>query len=338
MNNQQLAVRENTNLAPSEAEFGVMKEQSLMLLKSGFLPPSIKTPEQAIAIILTGRELGIGTMQALNNITVIQGKPTVSPQLMLALIQRSGQLENIVIQNKFAPDGTINHVACTMKRKGMHEHTEIFGAAEANKMGLLGKDNYKKQAGTMFKWRAVAACARVTFPDVILGFYTPDEMGAEDAEVSDDLPAMPQEETAKPTVVKMPQSNLSQSEYRDMIEAEVENHKPGSLTWGEPKPDYTDEWNAKLAAPTVKKEVAPVSPQTKAKLLVERGCVEQTNAGFEVKDEDDAEYYTVTKPGGVIKCTCAEYTEKRQADDRFRCAHIEAVKLYLLNKPQRQAA
>lgn len=157
---------------PTADEFGVILTQSQMLVKTGFLPVSIKTPEQALAIILTGRELGIPAMAALNTINVIQGKPTVSPQLMLALIERSGQLEDIVY--KLEPDG----VTVTMKRRGRTAHTEYFGESEAAAMGLLKKDNYHKQAGVMYKWRAVAACARVVFPDVILGLYTPDEMGA----------------------------------------------------------------------------------------------------------------------------------------------------------------
>lgn len=166
---------------PDASEFSVMKETASMLVKTGFLPQAIKTPEQAIAIILTGRELGIGTMAALNTINVIQGKPTISPQLMLALIERSGQLENIEIEPNDAQS-----IRCTMKRKGRSAHTEFFGQAEAQALQLSGKDNYKKQAFTMYRWRAVAACARVVFPDVILGLYTPDEMGAtvdEDGEI-----------------------------------------------------------------------------------------------------------------------------------------------------------
>jgi hypothetical protein len=176
--NQLQKVNTNTN----EGDFFVMKEQATMLIKSGFLPQAIKTPEQALAIILTGRELGIGTMAALNTINVIQGKPTVSPQLMLALIERSGQLENIEI--KTDTDG----VTVTMKRKGRTPHVERFGAKEANALNLMSKDNYKKQAATMFKWRAIAACARVCFPDIILGLYTPDEMGAVVNEEGEVLP------------------------------------------------------------------------------------------------------------------------------------------------------
>lgn len=154
------------------SSWAVIRQQAEVLVKTGFLPQSIETPEQAMAIILTGRELGIGTMAALNTINVIQGKPTVSPQLMLALINRSGQVENIQIDS--GKDGA----TVTIKRKGRSAYTARFGPAEAAAMQLNSKDNYKKQPATMYKWRAVADAARATFADVLLGLYTPDEMGA----------------------------------------------------------------------------------------------------------------------------------------------------------------
>ena len=155
------------------ATWQVLREQASMLVTTGFLPQAIKTPEQAVAIILTGRELGIGTMAALNNISVIQGKPTVSPQLMLALINRTGQVEDVNIQS--GTDGA----TCTIKRRGRSAYTARFGPKEAQAMGLSGRDNYKKQAATMYKWRAVAEAVRFTFSDVTLGLYTPEEMGAQ---------------------------------------------------------------------------------------------------------------------------------------------------------------
>lgn len=150
-----------------------MKEQATMLVKSGFLPQSIKTPEQAIAIALTGKELGIGMMESFRSINVIQGKPTISPQLMLALANRTKQLENIKI------DSNDERCIVIVTRKGREPHSETFGVKEATALGLIGRDNYKKQPAIMFKWRALAANLRVTFPDVELGFYTPEEMGAE---------------------------------------------------------------------------------------------------------------------------------------------------------------
>ncbi len=150
-----------------------MKEQAAMLVKSGMIPISINTAEKAIAIIITAKELGIGAMEGFRSINVIQGKPTISPQLMLALANRTGNLQNIVI------DSTDERCRVTVTRKGRDPHTEEFGLKEATALGLIGRDNYNKQRATMFKWRSLAANLRVTFPDVMLGFYTPEEMGAD---------------------------------------------------------------------------------------------------------------------------------------------------------------
>lgn len=162
----------------SPDEWTMITNQAAVLVKTGFLPGAIKTAEQALAIILTGRELGIPTMAALRSIDVIQGKPAVSPQLMLALINTTKELEHFDCPT--GKDGAV----CTMKRKGRAAHSAPFGPKEASALGLSDKANYKSQPATMYQWRAVAACARVVFPDVILGLYTPDEMGAE-VEVND---------------------------------------------------------------------------------------------------------------------------------------------------------
>ena len=169
------------------SDWQIIRDQAAVLVKSGFLPQSIKTPEQALAIILTGRELGIGTMTALNNINVIQGKPTVPPQLMLALINRTKEVEDINAES------SEQGATVTIKRRGRSPYTAKFGPKEAAAMGLSGKDNYKKQPATMYQWRAVAACARLAFPDVILGLYTPDEMGANtDVETGEIVDAQPE--------------------------------------------------------------------------------------------------------------------------------------------------
>ena len=142
-------------------------------VKSGMLPVSINTPEKALVIIQKGRELNIPPMEALSSITVIQGKPSVSPQLMLALARRTGELEDLKIVT------TEEGSTVTVKRRGQSPYTTHFGLKEATDMGLIGKDNYKKQKGIMYQWRAVASNLRVTFSDAISGIYAFDEMGAE---------------------------------------------------------------------------------------------------------------------------------------------------------------
>lgn len=159
---------------PEGNRFALLVNQAQMFLKSGFLPPSIRNVEQVITLAAMGQQLGIAPIAAINGIDVIQGRPSIKPQLMLALIYKSGQLEDLQVSD----DGTTCTV--TVKRTGMTPHTEKFSMADAAAMGLTGKDNWRKQPAVMRKWRTIAAAARVVFPDVIWGFYTPDEMGSTD--------------------------------------------------------------------------------------------------------------------------------------------------------------
>ena len=150
--------------------WNVMRQQAETLVKSGFLPVAINTPEKALAIMQKGKELGIPPMEAMSSINVIQGKPSVSPQLMLALARRTGELEDLQMD---VSDKVAN---VTVKRKGQSQYTTTFGIKEATDLGLIGKDNYKKQPGVMFQWRALAQNLRVTFPDAIAGLYLVEEM------------------------------------------------------------------------------------------------------------------------------------------------------------------
>ena len=188
----------NQSLSTFFSQWEQKNQLAIMLVKSGFLPPTFKTPEQVMAVMLTAHELNIPPMQALRSIHVIQGKPTVSPQLMMALINRSGTLEDIRIED--------NGDMCVveMKRLGRAPHSESFSMMDAKAMGLADKGNWREQARTMRKWRAVSACARVVFPDVITGLYTPEEMGA-DVEISDDGEATVTVAEVLPTIEHQPE-------------------------------------------------------------------------------------------------------------------------------------
>lgn len=154
-------------------DWATMRQKAEALVKSGFLPMAINTPEKALAIMQKGKELGIPPMEAMSSINVIQGKPSVSPQLMLALARRTKELENFII------DKNDRQATVKVKRRGQDEVTTTFTIEMATQMGLASKDNWKKQPGIMLQWRAIAENLRITFPDAISGLYTYDEMGAE---------------------------------------------------------------------------------------------------------------------------------------------------------------
>ena len=56
------------------SDWQVMIEQAKVLVESGFLPSYITKPAQAVAIMMSGKELGIPTMTALRSIVLIKGK------------------------------------------------------------------------------------------------------------------------------------------------------------------------------------------------------------------------------------------------------------------------
>jgi hypothetical protein len=151
--------------------FSDMREQANLLVKSGFLPTAIKTPEQALTIMLTGKELGIGLMESLRSINVIQGKPTMSAQLLLGLCYRTGQVEKAYVK-----ESTSEKCVFVIQRKGNPEYVCAFTMQDARSLGLSEKDNWKKQPATMLQWRATSKACRLMFPDAICGLYTPEEI------------------------------------------------------------------------------------------------------------------------------------------------------------------
>lgn len=168
----------NTELikAGNDNSWELMREQAKVLVASRFLPTAIDTPEKAIAVMLTGVELGIPKMQALRQIVVIQGKPTLSAELMAALIYRAHGDDALRFTETTAERCTIAY-----KRRGWAKaDTYSFTLQDAKEAGLLGKagGNWERYRPAMLRARAISAVARIGFPDVIGGMYTAEELDA----------------------------------------------------------------------------------------------------------------------------------------------------------------
>jgi hypothetical protein len=163
------------SLIPAPQEFQTMKELSAMAFKSGLLPSGIKSAEAAMIIMLKGRELGIPAMQAFSHIHIINGKPTMSAELMLTQIY------------KCLPKAIINFVISDDKickieaQRPCGNKTEwSFTIDEAKKAELLSKEPWRKYTSAMLRARAITIMARAIFPDCLNGVsYTAEELGAD---------------------------------------------------------------------------------------------------------------------------------------------------------------
>ena len=182
----EIVKHEGGGVALAPGEWQALREQAKALVQSKFLPKAVDTPEKAIAVMMTGRELGIGPMQALRCVHIIDGKPTLAAELIAALVLRRvpGAVFEVV-------ESTNERCVVLAGRPGRPEHEFAFSMKDAQAAGLMSKDNWKKYPRAMLRSRAITEAARAVFPDATMGVYDPDELGA----VTDD----------RGTVLQMPE-------------------------------------------------------------------------------------------------------------------------------------
>lgn len=121
-----------------------------------------------------GQAMGLTPAESLYRIHVIEGKPTMSAELVAAQVRRAGHKLRIE-QDPAAVSATATIVRCDDPD---HPYVSTWDMGRAEAMGLSRKDNYRKQPITMLTWRAVTDCARMACSEALFGMYTPDEMGA----------------------------------------------------------------------------------------------------------------------------------------------------------------
>ncbi len=140
---------------------------------SSGLMTQCKNIAQAFVICATAIELRIGFMQAILGIAIINMKPVLHSRLPMALVLRTGELQNIT-EEIFDrnPDNSIgpkSHAVCVVQRRGLEPIRGEFGMADARAAGLLGKDSWKSYPADMLKARARARALGVAFADALMG-------------------------------------------------------------------------------------------------------------------------------------------------------------------------
>lgn len=183
---------------------------SEMLSGSSMVPKAYQgKPQDVLVCVQWGYEMGLAPMQALQNIAVINGKPSVYGDAMMALVQASPVCEDI--EEYIENEGTTNPIAvCVAKRKGRKPVVAKFSVEDAKRAGLWGKGGpwtaYPKR---MLQMRARGFALRDAFPDVLKGMIT--------AEEAQDYP-----DEAKPVPVVKPANPLDLvAKPVEIIEAET---------------------------------------------------------------------------------------------------------------------
>lgn len=165
------AVRETQAVSPVQKEMDLPSLFKLAeaLVPTGFLPEAIKTPGQAVAIILAGRELGIGPMLALRSIGIIRGKVVLAADLQLAQFKKFGGKAQF-------PELTEQKAVLWLKHPNGDEHTETFTIEDAKRAGLVrAGGNWTTFPKAMLRSRAITAGLKSLGFEPTCGAYDPDE-------------------------------------------------------------------------------------------------------------------------------------------------------------------
>lgn len=147
-----------------------------MLANSSMVPKAYQgKPQDILVCVQWGMEMGLAPMQALQNIAVINGKPSVYGDAAMALVQASPVCEDV--EEFFEAEGTPNPVAvCVAKRKGRKPVTARFSVEDAKRAGLWGKQGpWSAYPKRMMQMRARGFALRDAFPDVLKGMITVEE-------------------------------------------------------------------------------------------------------------------------------------------------------------------
>ncbi|HET6497123.1 MAG TPA: hypothetical protein VM285_17455 [Polyangia bacterium] len=143
--------------------------------RSALVPEQYRgKPGDIVVAVQIGAELGVSPMQALANIAVINGRATIWGDLVVAIAERSGQLEYLVEEWDADSDG--GTAVVRIKRRGKPEHLETFSMTDAERAGLAKKQTYQQYPQRMCGWRAKSWAIRSQFADFMKGMAIREEV------------------------------------------------------------------------------------------------------------------------------------------------------------------
>ena len=164
-----------------------IERMALAVAKSGLF--GVKTPDQAMALMLVAQAEGMHPAIAARDYHVINGRPTLRADAMLARFQQAGgkvewgeYTDQRVVGTFSHPQGGSVRIEWTTKM--------------AQDAGLTRNPTWKSYPRQMLRARCISEGIRTIYPGVAIGTYTPEE--AEDMAPRPARDMGPVEEVAPP--------------------------------------------------------------------------------------------------------------------------------------------
>ena len=144
-----------------------------IIAKSSFCPKAfVGKPGDVLVCMQMGKEVGLKPLQALQNIAVINGRPSIWGDAMLAVCRQASNFD--YVDETLDIDTMI--ATCRAKRHGEPEVVRTFSQKQAETAKLWGKEGpWRNYPERMLQMRARGFCLRDTFADVLRGIISTEE-------------------------------------------------------------------------------------------------------------------------------------------------------------------
>jgi len=201
-----------------------------MVLQSRMAPKDYKDIASVCIAVQYGLELGLTPMQSLQGVAIINGKPSIYGDTLLALCYASGNVESFV--EYLEGEGDNYTAVCEVTRKGWKQPLiKRFSVAQAKRARLWGKAGpWTQYPDRMLTMRARGFALRDGFADALKGVISAEEAmdypKQEPTEVPIEKPVLAQKREEGSSVAA-----AQQTEHAKVIEqtAKLEEQQDQSL-------------------------------------------------------------------------------------------------------------
>jgi hypothetical protein len=144
------------------------------LAQSGMTPNGFKTPETCFVAIMAGAELGLPPFQSLQSFAIINNRPTLWGDALMAVVRTNG----FKVREWFEGEGDAMTAYCEVTRPDNGDTAEAsFSVEDAKTAGLWKKAGpWQSAPKRMLKMRARSFAIRDGAADVLRGFQIREEV------------------------------------------------------------------------------------------------------------------------------------------------------------------
>ena len=175
-----------------------------------------------LVAIEIAQRLRTSPLMVMQNLNVIQGRPSWSAQFLIAMVNGSGKYDmELQFDEKTDKDGKPFSCQCWTERKGRKVTGIVVDMDMAKAEGWVQKNGskWKTMPQVMLRYRAASFFARMNCPELTLGYYSQDEI------IDGDFKEYPLEDMKKQVEEEIA-NNANTVDFEEVVEPQYEQATP----------------------------------------------------------------------------------------------------------------